>query len=522
MNGSFKFDEGLFLKYKKEISLAVGSILVFATVVNFVPGSEGSSFGGGIDRAASRAVEENVENNCYAVLIDGEPVGHIDYFELADSAYEEATRLLVEDLGYDPEQEPAMKLVDDYSLLEDYMTVDELAVAIKDSIKSHLSNPKELAYVMKIGDSFTVAVKTEEDIKEVLKRAQSLYVSEDTTIEVDLGEDDRNSLIMTPTVTMSKAPSEVRNFTTSISEGTTVGIELAADVLVIRDFVRSGDIKDLETATELVTKEHEEATMYEIEKGDVLGMIAQEHGMSLKELYALNPGLEARATKIQIGEPITVMQPESDLKVQTMEELVYTKPINRETVYTKNPDKYIGSESVVDYGSDGVMQITAMVTKLNGEEVDREITDETVLTEPTNKVISKGTKPLPVKGATGNFVYPLEDFRITSSFGPRWGSYHTGVDMAAPYGTQVHAADGGTVIFAGWKSSYGYCIDIDHGKGTVTRYAHNSSLLVKVGQAVAKYEVIAKVGSTGHSTGPHVHFEIRFDDVPVNPMKYLP
>ena len=103
----------------------------------------------------------------------------------------------------------------------------------------------------------------------------------------------------------------------------------------------------------------------------------------------------------------------------------------------------------------------------------------------------------------------------------RWGRMHTGIDIAVPTGTPVHASPAGTVVYAGWMSGYGYLVAIDHGGGLATAYAHNSSLLVKVGEHVSQGQVISLSGSTGHSTGPHVHFEVRINGVPVDALLYL-
>jgi murein DD-endopeptidase MepM/ murein hydrolase activator NlpD len=93
--------------------------------------------------------------------------------------------------------------------------------------------------------------------------------------------------------------------------------------------------------------------------------------------------------------------------------------------------------------------------------------------------------------------------------------------MAIASGAQVMAAYDGTVSYAGWKGDYGYLVAIDHGNGVFTKYAHNRKLLVEVGQTVSKYDIIAESGNTGHSTGPHVHFEIIFDKINVNPLDYM-
>ncbi|MFN3361533.1 MAG: peptidoglycan DD-metalloendopeptidase family protein [Pseudanabaenaceae cyanobacterium] len=121
-----------------------------------------------------------------------------------------------------------------------------------------------------------------------------------------------------------------------------------------------------------------------------------------------------------------------------------------------------------------------------------------------------------------DLIWPARGI-ITSGFGWRWGRLHQGIDIAAPIGTPIWAAGSGVVQFAGWNNGgYGYMVDILHNNGTVTRYAHLNAIYVKVGQRVQQGQVIAEMGSTGYSTGPHLHFEIRPNGgVAVNPMNYL-
>ena len=121
---------------------------------------------------------------------------------------------------------------------------------------------------------------------------------------------------------------------------------------------------------------------------------------------------------------------------------------------------------------------------------------------------------------TGTFEKPLEG-RFTSGFGDRWGSFHGGIDIAAPTGTQITAADNGTVVFAKTCGTYGLLIKLDHNNGYMTYYAHCSEILKKVGDKVFKGDVIALVGSTGRSTGPHCHFEVRYDNERKNPLNYI-
>ena len=134
---------------------------------------------------------------------------------------------------------------------------------------------------------------------------------------------------------------------------------------------------------------------------------------------------------------------------------------------------------------------------------------------------------MPQAGGTGQLAWPVNG-EITSPFGwrvhPIWGTqiFHAGLDIGADYGDPVHAADSGTVVYAGWMGGYGNAVMIDHGGGMVTLYGHNSSITVGEGEQVSKGQTIALAGSTGNSTGPHCHFEVRIHGEVVSPLQYLP
>jgi murein DD-endopeptidase MepM/ murein hydrolase activator NlpD len=124
-----------------------------------------------------------------------------------------------------------------------------------------------------------------------------------------------------------------------------------------------------------------------------------------------------------------------------------------------------------------------------------------------------------VPSAAG-FIWPVNGV-VVSGFGMRWGRMHEGIDIAAPMETSIWAAAAGTVIHAGWLGGYGNLTVIDHGNGLATAYAHASAILVVVGQHISQGDAIALVGSTGRSTGPHLHFEVRVNGVAVDPLLYL-
>ncbi|MGA9998160.1 MAG: peptidoglycan DD-metalloendopeptidase family protein [Pyrinomonadaceae bacterium] len=131
--------------------------------------------------------------------------------------------------------------------------------------------------------------------------------------------------------------------------------------------------------------------------------------------------------------------------------------------------------------------------------------------------------------ATVPSIWPVDSGRLTDDFGGRFNpfggygtEFHTGQDIATAWGTPVAATANGTVIFSGWQSGYGQVVVIDHGGGLTTRYGHLSHVDATVGQTIKRGDIVGNVGSTGRSTGPHLHYEVRLNDEPVDPMQYLP
>lgn len=169
---------------------------------------------------------------------------------------------------------------------------------------------------------------------------------------------------------------------------------------------------------------------------------------------------------------------------------------------------------------------------VSGEELGRELDRLKVALSKGDDTLKTVDLVMQMKGAqlqrTPTAIpVSMNNARVSSTYGwrknPVTGRYmlHSGVDFAAPAGSSVFAASAGIVVAAGTMNGYGNVVDIDHGNGVVTRYAHNSKLLVKAGDLVAKRQVIARVGSTGRSTGSHVHFEVRVNDEPTDPIAFL-
>jgi len=159
------------------------------------------------------------------------------------------------------------------------------------------------------------------------------------------------------------------------------------------------------------------------------------------------------------------------------------------------------------------------ITKENGIVVNEEWLGQEVTKKSSPKIVVRGTKVVLGEG-TGQFAWPVSSAKMTSSYGERWGRTHKGVDLVSS-NRSILAADDGVVSFVGTKSGYGNCIIIDHKNGYETLYGHLSKISVKKGQVVEKGDKIGVMGSTGRSTGTHLHFEIHKNGSIQNPLKYL-
>ncbi len=305
----------------------------------------------------------------------------------------------------------------------------------------------------------------------------------------------------------------------------TISCEFKEEVEVKEEYVLTDEIMNLGYLAETLYSTKTAEVTYEVKKGDTWSEIANDHGLTSKELLALNPGYDIN--KLQIGEVLTLSASVPYLTMTVVQRERYIDEVNFDIEYTDTNTLYKGDYKVTSPGEYGAADVVANVTYVNGEEMERTVLSSVTLKEPVTEQRLQGTKERPTWLPTGTFRWPVTG-RITSRFGSRsspggiGSTNHKGIDIAASRGTPVYAADGGTVTYAGWMSGYGYLVRINHGNGYETYYGHNSSLTVSVGQHVYKGQQVARVGSTGNSTGNHCHFEVRYNGVAKNPLNYLP
>lgn len=416
------------------------------------------------------------QNNAYSFHLNDKQIGVVEEEKLAEEAFNETKLLIEEEIKHPIHINEEMSINPIHVSKKELMTKEELITQIQNNITYEVQG-----YVIKVNGKVQAILKDKKEAEEVLDEVKNTYIKEGTEVEE---------------------------------------ISFVEEVVIEPQFVE--DLKMVYTKEEAIatlTKSTEQQKIYIIKEGDSLWAIAEKYEMSVEDLLKANLDLEEDSL-LQIGQEISLVIPKPLLSVMTKEKYTYNEPIEKPVVYQEDDSQYKNYLKVVQHGEEGEKEITAYKVRINGYEESKEIISEKVIKEPTEAILIVGTKTPPPKSATGSFKMPVSG-RLSSPFGSRWGTFHAGIDLAAPSGTSIYASDGGTVVEAGWHGGYGYLVRINHGNGFETFYAHASKIYVTVGQKVAKGERIAAVGSTGNSTGSHLHFEIRKNGEARNPYNYL-
>ena len=281
------------------------------------------------------------------------------------------------------------------------------------------------------------------------------------------------------------------------------------NIEIVRDTYPKSYEKSYDEFYELFTTSRAPTTVT-VQRGDTAAEIAADYGISVPVLQLLNMNVDTEA--IKSGDTLTVGKPMFELKVQTVRYINYSEIIPYETKYVYTDSMYEGNSSTKISGSNGIYDVTAEVREVNGIETYREIVTKKKVKDPVSRQILVGTKTI---APSGTFIRPVKGGYISSGFGNRTlrgqANFHRGLDIAVDYGTPIKAADAGVVVKYGWDTNgLGNYVAIDHGNGIWSYYGHCSSLSkeIGIGSKVYQGQVVAYVGSTGNSTGNHVHFAL--------------
>jgi murein DD-endopeptidase MepM/ murein hydrolase activator NlpD len=279
------------------------------------------------------------------------------------------------------------------------------------------------------------------------------------------------------------------------------------------------EIMEPDKALEVIKNGRQKKAVHIVSEGDSLWMIARKNDMRVAELKAANPDLKGE--KLSLGQELNLVKLEPLINVLTEARVTLKENVPYDVVVEKSSNMWRGRQKIKQKGENGSREVTYKLVLKNGAEVSKAVLAEKVLKRPRDQVVVKGSRLVVAsRGGGGRVGWPVSG-GITSRYGPRWGRMHTGIDIDGHTGQPIGAAADGRVVSAGWDGAYGKAVVINHGGGLVTKYAHLSKIEVEVGQEVSRGDLIGLMGSTGRSTGSHLHFEVIVNGSFQNPMRYL-
>ncbi len=405
--------------------------------------------------------------------------------------------------------------------VEDELVFDEA----KDKVKSRIVLAQDQQW--DVDPTFTLA--TAQEVMDVNATADAILMASSDQIQEATGlEVDGQLVAITDGTQQLQDYLAQRKAEYEDPNNPNLRVEFVQSVQTVDGLYASETVQDVSQVIEMLSGLKEQQQDYAIQAGDSLTLVASRFDLTSAQLKELNPKLNDSSYNWPIGDTLVVHQEVPYLQIKTIE-TVTTEEVIEFTTTKQDDNELAYGKTVTDQeGQDGLDQVTYEYIRVNG--ILTEVTEisRVCLKEPVTEIIRRGTK-MPEGSesstavfGTGTLLWPVPGYTSVT----RWmSSGHKGADLAAPYGTPILAADSGVVIKAGWNaagSGYGYSIVIQHSPGNTTLYAHCSSLAVSVGQSVSKGQVIGYVGSTGWSTGNHLHFEIYKNGTLVSARNYFP
>lgn len=329
-----------------------------------------------------------------------------------------------------------------------------------------------------------------------------------------------------PANLVKKAGTEVKSLSAKTGSSATmdkpqrsvISVNFVEKVTTVTTDTDASQLSDLDEMYRKLTEGEPIPRKYTVKEGDCIGCIASKLNVSEDLIYDKNDWIVN--DNIKVGDIIDLSESEPPiLNVKSEEQVTEIEAIEPPIEYKKSDSMKMGQQKVLREGIEGKQQVTYRLVKRNGALIEEEKVAQKVLKTAVPTIILKGTKVIRGEGS-GKFSWPVIGARITSYLGKRWGRMHKGIDMIGK--SSILAADEGVIEYAGYKSGgLGNAIIINHNNGFKTVYGHMKSVNVKKGQIVEKGDVIGIMGSTGHSTGTHLHFEIYLNGNLKNPTSYL-
>lgn len=371
--------------------------------------------------------------------------------------------------------------------------------------------PKAIGVQLVVDGKVIGTVKDQETADTILARIQTKYAPELATAAKS------SAAVTTLSYNAKAAAASEKSEEAEKKSGTTLdSVSFVEDVAMESVQTDPADLMDADDVYKKLVTGSVKPTKYVVQPGDCVGCIAQKFNITTDVIYENNAWIKDDMIKEGDELDLTVLQPE--LTVKTVEDVTETVTIEPTVEIQKNSAMRVGESKVIREGAEGSKDVTYRVVKENGTVVSEQVIDQEVTKEAVSKILMKGTKVVLGEG-TGTFAWPVSSASISSSYGSRWGRTHKGIDITG--NKSIMAADNGVVEFVGTKTGYGNTIIINHKNGYETLYGHLKSFNVKEGDIVEKGDVIAVMGSTGRSTGVHLHFEVHKNGSIMNPLNFL-
>ncbi|ADG81049.1 Peptidase M23 [Thermincola potens JR] len=310
-----------------------------------------------------------------------------------------------------------------------------------------------------------------------------------------------------------------KRFTANINNMQTLSVGFREKVEISEIPASLADVVTVDQAVEKLMHGKEKARVHIVQSGDSLWTIARKYDTHVADLKAANP--EIKGERLDLGQEIKLVKEEPLLTVvvEAKATVKETVPYNVKVVADKSMWK--GRQKINQKGENGSREVTYKLVLANGTVENRTVLNQKVIKPAKDQIVVRGARLVVAsRGGSGRLAWPTGG-RITSRFGSRWGSMHTGLDIDGYTGQPVGAAEDGRVVSTGWDGAYGKQVTIDHGNGLRTKYAHLSKIEVSPGEHVSRGQLIGEVGSTGRSTGSHLHFEVIVGGSFRNPLSYL-
>ncbi len=486
---------------------------------------------------------ETTGDNLFHVTVNGQDVGTVEEKERAEELLIQARRNIASRSDELVLMEAELSVEGEELLWGQIDEEKDVLERMEKVLQGSIIEAMQRSYTLKV-NNYIVNLASLEEVGQLLQAAINKYDSEGKFAVELLYDNKREFSVLTPYVHSTEDESEADSgyyqggiasvLAQPYTERVTVGekdfedydlgiltMDFDQKVEIVESYLPESLLTPVETATERVIMEQETPGIYTVQKGDTLSEIAITVNIPMEKIVEMNDSLESEKSTLQIGQELIITVPEPELSVTRVEQKYYEESYDAEVEIIEVDSWYTNQKEVLQQPSAGFRKVVADVTYVNDKEVSREILKEEVVQEAVAKIMKRGTKIPPT------YIRPISGGRQTSGYGmrkkprPDATANHQAIDWATATGTPVWASCGGTVTKAGWGGGYGYVVFIDHEDGKQTRYAHLSKILVSVGQKVKQGDRIGLSGSTGVSTGPHLHFEMRINGRPVNPYDYL-